>query len=257
MSGLAGRLRAALPADLDARLTRLDWVDATDSTSSALLRDAATLPDRALLLADAQTAGRGRRGRHWSMRPGDGLAMSLFARLPLPPAALGGLSLALGMACAQALRDGGAATVGVKWPNDLVVDTRKLGGLLVEVARGTAGGSDVVIGLGLNLRLPDDADPGWIALDALLPAPDRVDWAARLVVALLRGVDGFARDGFAASAARWSDYDAWAGRAVRVLAADAVIDGELIGIDADGALRVSTDVGERRFSSADVSLRAP
>jgi BirA family biotin operon repressor/biotin-[acetyl-CoA-carboxylase] ligase len=257
MSGLAGRLRAALPVGLAARLPRLDWVDAIDSTSSALLRDAATLPDRALLLADAQTAGRGRRGRHWTMRPGDGLAMSLFARLPLPPAALGGLSLALGIACAQALRDGGAAMIGVKWPNDLVVDTRKLGGLLVEVARGAADGSDVVIGLGLNLRLPDDADPAWVALDALLPEPERVDWAARLAAALLRGVDEFARDGFAAVAGRWPAYDAWAGRMVRVLAADAVIDGELVGIDADGALRVRTDIGERRFSSADVSLRAP
>ncbi len=257
MTVLHDRLRAALPADIAPRLPRIDWVESIDSTSSALLRAAPTLPDRALLLADAQTAGRGRRGRHWSMRPGDGLAMSLFARLPLPPSALGGLSLALGIECAQALRDGGASSVGVKWPNDLVVDAGKLGGLLVEVARGTAGGSEVVIGLGLNLHLPADADPAWIALDALLPTSERVEWAARMAAALLRGVDAFARDGFAASAARWPAYDAWAGRAVRVLTADAAVEGELLGIDGAGALRLRTAAGERRFSSADVSLRAP
>ncbi len=257
MTQFAERLRAALPHDVAARLPRVDWVETIDSTSSTLLREAALLPDRALLLAEAQTAGRGRRGRHWSMRPGDGLAMSLFARIPLAPAALGGLSLALGIECVQALRAGGAAAVGVKWPNDLVVDARKLGGLLVEVARGTPGGSEVVIGLGLNLHLPADADPAWIALDALLPTPDRVDWAARLSAALLRGVDVFARDGFAASAARWPAYDAWAGRAVKVLAADAVVEGDMLGIDGDGALRLRTAAGERRFSSADVSLRAP
>ncbi|MFA5683260.1 MAG: biotin--[acetyl-CoA-carboxylase] ligase [Lysobacteraceae bacterium] len=246
-------LRAALDPAIAAVLD-VEAVERIDSTNSELLRRATELPDRLALVARIQDAGRGRRGRAWAQGE-DNLALSLFARLPLPPSALGGLSLTLGVACAQALRAQGAGEVGVKWPNDLLARDRKLGGLLVELARPTPHGCEAVIGLGLNLRLPADADADWIALADLAVPGDRLFWAARMIEALCRAVDRFVADGFAAFVASWRALDALDGRSVRVIEAGGEWIGTACGVDADGALRVRAADGERRLHSADVSLR--
>lgn len=248
-------LRGRLSPAASARLPQIEWVAQTGSTSSDLLARAASLPARAARVADAQTAGRGRRGRSWSMPAGGNLALSLFARLQRPAAQLGGLSLALGVACAERLRRAGLADVGLKWPNDLLARGRKLGGLLVELARGDALGCEAVIGLGLNLRLPVEADPGWVGLAELGAEVEPLDAAAWMLNALLPALDDFERDGFEAFAGRWPEFDALAGRAAWVEAAGERIEGQVAGVRADGALRLATASGERTFLSADVSLR--
>lgn len=252
-----GALRAQLDPAVASRFGLIDWQQEIDSTSSDLLRRATTLPDRALLLAGAQTAGRGRRGRAWQMPPGGNLAMSVFARLNLSPAQLGGLSLALGIACADALHALGLPEVRLKWPNDLLIGPRKLGGLLIEVARSNADRCDVVIGAGVNLCLPVDSDPDWIAVSSLGVALDAATLAARMAEHMMTALDVFSSSGFAAFATRWDTLDAFKGRDVRVLAAGREIHGTALGVAADGALRIACSDGERLFQSADVSLRAP
>lgn len=254
-------LQAALSPASRAALGSLRCAGEVDSSNSVLLREAAGLPDRAALLVDAQRAGRGRRGRAWQSPPGANLYLSLFARLQRPIGALGGLSLALGIGCVEALRAAGVDAVGLKWPNDLLAHERKLGGLLVELAGERDGRAAAVIGLGLNLAMPAEPagaiDQPWIDLAALGAAPDRPGWAARMLDALLATLAEFEADGFGAFAARWPAVDALAGRPLSVLAADREHLGVADGIDADGALRLrSADGREHRFHSADVSLRA-
>lgn len=228
-----------------------------DSSNSELLRRAATLPDRHALVVDAQTAGRGRQGRRWHSPPGANLYLSLFARLPLAPAQLSGLSLVIGIAVAEALRAGGAGEVGVKWPNDLVARGRKLGGILIESAGSRDGHVELVIGLGLNLVMPADAEVGqpWIDLVTLGVASDRETWLPPLLAALGSALDGFVAGGFAGFQSRWLAVDQLAGRAVVVLGGERD-GGTACGVDADGALRIVDEQGEWRCRAGEVSVRA-
>lgn len=228
-----------------------------DSSNSELLRRAATLPDRYALVVDAQTAGRGRQGRRWHSPPGANLYLSLFARLPLAPAQLSGLSLVVGIAVAETLRAGGAGEVGVKWPNDLVARERKLGGILIESAGSRDGRVELVIGLGLNLAMPQDAEVGqpWIDLATLGVASDREAWLPPLLAALGGALDGFVAGGFASFQSRWQAVDQLAGRAVVVHGGERS-GGTACGVDADGALRIVDEQGEWRCRAGEVSVRA-
>src|SRR5690606_4226150 len=126
----------------------------------------------AVLLAERQTAGRGRRGRHWASPLAANLYLSASRRYGGGLARLGGLSLAAGTAVAEALRALGASGVQLKWPNDLVIGGRKLGGLLVEGSGEPAGAARAVVGLGLNVRMPETEggriDQPWTDLGAVL-----------------------------------------------------------------------------------------
>src|SRR5690606_32601872 len=151
-------IHAALPPALRLRMAppALHWQ--VDSTSSELLRTAASgAPDLACCLAEVQSGGRGRRGRAWRMPLGGGLALSLLKRFDRGMAALSGLSLVAGIATCEALADAGIDAVGLKWLNDLIAEEAKLGGILVELGGDALGPCHAVIGIGLNLRLGDDA----------------------------------------------------------------------------------------------------
>lgn len=227
-----------------------------DSSNSELLRRAASLPDRFALVVDAQSAGRGRLGRTWHSPPGANLYLSLFARLPLPAARLSGLSLAVGVGVAETLRALGAHEVGLKWPNDLLARGRKLGGILVEIASGRGERSEVVIGLGLNLRLPPGLDVGQPAIDlaALGIDADRDALLARLLPALGDVLDDFCAHGVAGLAARWDALDALHGRVV-VLSAGPRREGRVLGLCADGSLRLRDAAGEFSVVAGEISLR--
>lgn len=239
---------AALSPLARVRLRDVQVIGEIDSTNAALMRRAALDATPAALLAEAQTAGRGRRGKAWQSPPGANLYLSLA--WPIRDAA--GLSLAVGVACAEALR---LPQVRVKWPNDLMVGDCKLGGVLIELAGGIA-----VIGIGLNVHMPDDAaariDQPWTDLAALGALESRNPLAARLIDALVAALLEFEARGFAAFATRWRALDGLAGREVRVASGDQVHHGIAAGVADDGGLRVALPEGERVFHSADVSVRA-
>lgn len=232
----------------------VEWLDRVDSSNSELLRRADTLPDRYLLLADQQSAGRGRRGRAWVSPPAANLYLSIFARLPRPLAEWGGLSLAIGIAVAETLHAQGATSVRLKWPNDLVVGADKLGGILVEIAPGAA----AVIGLGLNLAMPAEAaaaiEQPWTDLHRLGLSADVATQAAALAPALLAAIDLFAAAGFAPFHARWTRFDALRGREVRVDGGERD-GGRVLGIAADGALRLVDGQGEWSCRAGEISVR--
>lgn len=259
-------IRAALPASARTGLAALEAAWALDSTNSELLRRETPARGCAVLLAERQTGGRGRRGRDWASPLAAHLYLSLARRFEGGLARLGGLSLVAGIAACEALQGAGFSQLQLKWPNDLVVvedgGLRKLGGLLVEGGGEAGGAARAVVGLGVNVRMPAAfaraIDQPWTQLAALAPAPpDRNQLAATLLEALLPAFDLFDAQGLSPFLPRYAALDALAGRLVRVHDAARSWDAQALGIADDGALRVRDDVGEIRLVHAgDVSVRA-
>lgn len=253
---------AGLPAGIRRRVGRVENHWRLDSTSSECLRRAAELPDHTFVFADWQDTGRGRRGRQWVSPPATNLQFSCLKRFSGGYAALSGLSLAVGVAAAEALADCGVAGVGLKWPNDLVHADAKLGGILIELGGEFMGPCFAVIGIGINLRLPAGvrralgracADLAGLCGAA---APTRTALAAALVGRLVNALDTFDAAGFAGFADAWAARDVLAGRTIRVDASRGVFEAVAEGVDARGALRVRTADGVRCLDSAEVSVRA-
>lgn len=257
----ADRIRAQLQAEVVDDLSSLEVAWSLDSTNSELLRRKA--PDRGVdvLLAEQQTGGRGRRGRQWASPIASNLYLSLSRQFSGGLARLGGLSLVVGVAVAEALRQAGYAAVGVKWPNDLLAQGRKLGGILVEGGGEHGGPVRAVIGIGLNVRMPAPVattiGQAWTDLAGLGDcAPSRNTLAAQLLDALLPALDQFDRDGLPPFLARYAALDVLAGRAVTVHGPRGDEHGVAEGIGDDGALWVRLGQALRQVHAGDVSVRA-
>ncbi len=257
--------RGAISAQLaraDPRLA-LEVVDEIDSTSTRLVELAAQgAPTGTCIAAEWQNAGRGRRGRSWISALGGSLTFSLLWRFERGAGHLGGLSLAVGAAVARALSEIGVERVQVKWPNDVVVDFRKLAGVLVETSGEIQGPAVAVVGIGVNYRLGervldriDQPVTDVAQCTAALPSRSRV--LAQILLALAAALDDFERRGFAGARERWRAMHAYQGRRVRVTPArDPAFDAEVIDVGPDGALIVATEEGRTNpLSSAEISLR--
>jgi BirA family transcriptional regulator, biotin operon repressor / biotin---[acetyl-CoA-carboxylase] ligase len=216
-----------------------------------------------VVLAEYRTAGRGRRGRAWLAPPGGAICLSLSWTFRDVPQDLGALGLVIGVCSLRALRELGVAGAALKWPNDLLVGERKLGGVLIELRAESAGPACVVIGVGLNVALggallEQIAETGTAATDlssAGLTAPSRNAVAAALISACVRGLIEFERLGLKPFSEEWRAADALRGRPVNVTAAEGVARGLARGIDVHGALVVETPQGVKRFISGDVTVR--
>lgn len=252
----------ALPNPGRHRLARLEVHDQLDSTNDRLMAEVAgQAPAGTVCLAERQTAGRGRRGRTWVSPFGTNLYLSVLWRYPLGPAVLGGISLAAGVVVAAVLTRFGLADLGLKWPNDLLWRHRKLGGLLLEVAGEAQGPSHLVVGLGLNLRL-DHAqgqaiDQPWTDLREALGGqpPPRNRLAAALIDGLLEMLDRYGEVGLQPFLEEWGRFDLLRGQRVSLQLGGRSIEGDYVGIDPDGALRLHTPAGPVRAHSGEVSLR--
>ena len=253
-------LAAIEPARRDL-VASLETAWSIDSTNSELLRRAPPTRGSAILFAERQTGGRGRRGRAWSSPLAANLYMSASRQFAGGLARLGGLSLVAGVATADALHALGYGGVRLKWPNDLLAGGRKLGGILVEGGGEHAGPVRAVIGLGLNVRMPAAAAQGieqpWTDLASLGGG----DAASRNVIAgsvldrLLAALELFEAEGLAPFLPRYERYDALRETEVEVLVGDRSHVGVASGIAADGALRVRLHDGERMFHSGEISVR--
>ena len=251
----------ALPPFVRAGLASLEIAWSLDSTNSELLRRETPAHGVAALIAERQTGGRGRRGKTWASPLAAHLYLSLSRQFSGGLARLGGLSLVAGVATAEALHESGYADVRLKWPNDLVVEGRKLGGLLVEGGGEHAGPVRAVIGLGLNVRMPEamaaTLDQPWTDLVRLMdPPPSRNALAARLLTHLLPALDRFDAEGLAPFLASYARFDALTGREVVVHLAGESQTGIATGIAEDGALRVRVGGKERVVHAGEISVRA-
>jgi BirA family biotin operon repressor/biotin-[acetyl-CoA-carboxylase] ligase len=235
-----------------------------DSTNSELMRRGHGRDNPpTLLVALAQTAGRGRMGRSWQSQPGDGLTFSWG--MHLAPTDWSGLSLAVGLALADALDPDAQWGLKLKWPNDLwwLSDgtPRKLGGILIETQMGAASAETpsrrwCVVGVGLNLRTPDISSPGlapvgWSEVSGE-PAPHGPDILQTCIAALVPALRAFELYGFKPLAERFAQRDALMGQTVTL--SDGRV-GTALGVDAQGALKVQTAQGLQTVHSAEVSVR--
>jgi BirA family biotin operon repressor/biotin-[acetyl-CoA-carboxylase] ligase len=260
----AATIRRLLSADSRRRLRTLDVLLETDSTNSRLLA-LTDLPAGKVdvCLAEYQSAGRGRRGRDWVAPFGGAICLSLGWLFPEPPRQLSALSLAVGVAVLRALERFGARDIQLKWPNDVLLAGRKLGGILCELRAEAGGPAYVVIGIGLNVRLGAAARRAIAAtgvqaadLSEALATTGRDAVVAALVDELIVALGQFQRDGLLPFMQAWRDADALHGAEARVSLGDKLHRGIARGIDAEGALMLETPAGVLRFISGEVSVRS-
>ena len=247
-----------LSRELGAQARRFDadLLPVCDSTNAVLLaRAEAGAPSGSVVIAASQTAGRGRRGRTWISAPGDSLTFSLLWRFPAGTLPLG-LSLAAGLAVAQALMKVSAGRMALKWPNDVLQDGRKLAGILVELVPGAP--HVAVIGIGLNLRLPALLPPEIRATATALDRPIDINvLLAALLVELCAVLETFATAGFAALRSDWEALHAYQDVPVQLLADFAPPRAGICrGVDVDGALLFESAGKVERILSGEISLRS-
>ncbi len=263
----ASKIRQALSSELSRSLGALEVHWELDSTSSELQRRGTAAKDLSILLAETQTAGRGRRGRKWLSPPGLNLYLSCVKRFDQGFAALSGLSLATGVMVMRMLEQLDIAGAGLKWPNDVLAIAGsapggKLGGILVELSGEYQGPCAAVIGIGLNLRLTPalHEQAGQATCDMATLAggapPDRNDAAAALIIALVDGLRQFEAEGFAGFVDDYARHDLLREQPLRLSSAAGAFEATGAGVDTRGALQVRMHDGSvRQVDSADITVR--
>ena len=263
----ASGFERALDDGLRNSLSDIHLFDTVDSTSSFLLRQAPPAPGTAsIALADDQTAGRGRHDRRWVSQKGASLCLSVAYTFVTPPSTLLGLTPIMGVAVNRAFGTGGLSDVQLKWPNDLVFQDCKLGGLLAETQLKADRQVTVVAGVGINLNLPtkmlDLSVSEWahraIDLRSAMPSPpSRDELAAMITAELLQAFDAFGSGRAASMLAEWREQDWLLGKDIVVEEGGVIVHGEAAGIDDEGALLIRTADGTTRVISGSISLAGP
>lgn len=237
-----------------------DQIDSTNSYLSSLAR--LNAPSGMICLAERQLAGKGRRGRRWVSPYGSNILLSILWRFQQGPAAISALSLAIGVAVIRALRRLNIDNAGLKWPNDIYSEGKKLGGILIEVAGENEGPCYAVTGLGLNLFLPDEEaesiDQPWTDLSRMTGGRriGRNRLIGELISQMVTVLADFEQTGLAAYLDEWREYDCLRGESASVFIGMQQFEGTLEGIDAQGFLLMRDAEGRRRaFASGEVSFR--
>ncbi len=234
----------------DLRDLRVEVLKRIDSTNSELMRRARSGPaEPILLVAEQQTDGRGRLGRHWFSGEGAGSSLTFSIGMPLAPLDWSGLSLAVGLSIVQSLHP----DLLLKWPNDVWWHERKLAGILIETA-GSGIDRYLVVGVGINIKNRDGeglaTPPAW--LNELLPDLDAPSTLLRIAPALVRTIKAFESQGFAPFRASFNERDALQG--LHVALSDGTL-GVARGVDGVGALQVQSNDEMKSVVSAEVSVR--
>jgi BirA family biotin operon repressor/biotin-[acetyl-CoA-carboxylase] ligase len=233
--------------------------ESLDSTNAAAMRFIGLKqPLPLVVLAERQTAGRGRRGRKWVSPFGENVYYSLALRIEGGMRQLEGLSLLVGLAVLKTLRDSGVKAAGLKWPNDVLVGRRKIAGVLLELLGDPADVCHVVIGVGINvnMRASDEVDQEWTSVHIETGASsDRNELVARLNKNIAAYLAVHQAQGFGAYRDEWEANHLWQGRAVTLLAGPEAIEGIVLGVDAQGALQLQVGDLKKSFSGGELSLR--
>ena len=240
----------------------VEVLDEVVSTNTYLMKAAASgAPHASCVVAHIQTNGRGRRGRTWISHLGASLTFSLLWRFDCGAAALSGLSLAIGVGLIRALTELGITSAQLKWPNDVLVENKKLAGILIDLQGDLDGPSAAVIGVGININLPESIKKSidQPAIDLNQMGAGHVDQNQLLGIVLKHFANvlrQFEQSGFVGIRDEWLRYHAYHQQPVRLLMPDGRdIEGEVIDVADDGILLVNTAYGMQRFSAGEISLR--
>lgn len=229
-----------------------------DSTNTRLAQRRDHGEALSVLLAEHQSAGRGRHGRQWLSPPGCGLYLSMAREFTRPAAKLSALSLVAGLAAADAVARHSKIQVGLKWPNDVQVDGKKLGGCLVDLKQAGRRPCLAIVGVGINVDLGQTRGPDqpWTDLVREGGSNDRNQLAALLIDSLQRDLALFDQAGFEPLRARWDALDVLRGKTLRLSGGEAGIEGRSTGVDPDGALLLQTRDAIRSIHAGEISVRA-
>jgi BirA family biotin operon repressor/biotin-[acetyl-CoA-carboxylase] ligase len=269
ITGKGYRLPTMLPLMSEARILQYlgpvakSWrgafrlVFSTESTNADAMRIAQGARERFVVIAEHQTQGRGRRGRVWVSPPCANIYMSMLVSFQNGVAALEGLSLVAALLVVDALYKCGYRGFGVKWPNDILFDNRKVAGILLEISGDVVGPCKVVVGVGLNVKLPPTASekidqPYTDLASSFVTAPDRDKIASALISVLGKGFVRFESCGFESFREQWNQLDVYKGVVVDVSAGKNRIRGCVLGVNRSGALLLETDTGIREVSGGEL-----
>lgn len=233
-----------------------DSIDSTNAEGLRAIGQGRSAPF--LVLAERQVSGRGRRGRKWVSPFADNLYYSLVLRIDGGMRQLEGLSLVVGLAVMHTLRKVGVAGAGLKWPNDVLVGNKKIAGILLELVGDPADVCHVVLGIGINVNMQaaEEVDQQWTSVRLESgQVCDRNALAVQLSEQLQAYIQRHQDRGFSALQAEWQEGHLWQGRSVSLIAGTNQIDGVVLGIDNQGALRLQVDGVEKLFSGGEISLR--
>jgi len=238
----------------------IEVLSTVDSTSSYLTRNWSKGSEGGhIVVSEHQTGGRGRNGKTWVSPFASNLYFSLGISLPMGLSALGGLSLAVGIGLTKLFNQYTNSKVKLKWPNDLLVDQRKLAGILVEASGDSNDNSFLNIGIGLNWKMSTKAqgiERPWINLSEILNRDiDRSTLLARILLELDKILLEYIENGFESFRRHWEECSAYFGKPVVLTSHKGSVSGIEVGIDNMGALRLKMPTGERIFYSGEVSLR--
>ena len=256
-----GCILKQVPENLRSHLQGLQLLPETDSTNDWLRHNSpADLNAGRACVAEYQHAARGRRGRQWVCTFGSNIYLSLAWRFDLGMADLAGLSLAAGVAVARVLKTQGLESHGLKWPNDIYLDGRKLGGILVDASGEMAGPALAVIGVGINLKLnggsAERIDQPWTDLASNMEQlPDRNHLCGNLLASLLDACLVYQNQGLSAFLEDWKAYDIYLDQPVALHMGSQVVSGIYRGLDERGGLVLEDTNGCRSWYAGEVSLR--
>jgi BirA family biotin operon repressor/biotin-[acetyl-CoA-carboxylase] ligase len=245
-----------LSADAKRYFSPIEIFPELDSTNTYLLNKHET---GAVCLAEQQTAGRGRQGREWISPYARNIYLSVLGEVPNTPS-VSGLSLVAGLSVIQALNALGVEDLRIKWPNDIVYKERKLAGILLEVARHTATTVQVVIGIGINVDMPQDANINqpWIDVKTLRPQPlSRNEMVGHLLNVLYAQIKAFNTQQLTAVLQQWPLLDALHDKPVNIQQGAQLLTGVAKGINAQGMLQLQQGEKILTIGSGEVTqLRA-
>ncbi|MCO7225019.1 bifunctional biotin--[acetyl-CoA-carboxylase] ligase/biotin operon repressor BirA [Pleionea sp. CnH1-48] len=210
-----------------------------------------------LCVAEYQSEGRGRRGREWHSPFARNIYMSLRCRLPVSIHELSGLSLTVGCSIAESLKTAGVSDIQLKWPNDLRLYSKKVGGILIETISSNMNSTDIVIGVGLNWDMPDNnvIDQPWINIKPFSTTQLRGELIGSVITKIWNDLVLFSEKGFGEFKEKWDSYDEYSGKTVNLLLPNQSIKGIYKEVLADGTLLLQTAKGETSFSAGEISLR--
>lgn len=247
-----------LSADARKWLVSLQVKSATGSTNTDLLRAECDSIDGRVILAETQLLGRGRRGRSWASPFARNIALSMGVKVRRRGQDLGSLSLVVGLAILKALESCGVGHLGLKWPNDVLYEGRKLCGVLIEMDHSRAR-PEAVIGIGINhggaALVRKQIDQPFADLGEAEKPPSRIETAAAVISLVQEYAMRFNSHGFAICHQEWDRYHFFTGKEVRVTGSGDELIGRVLGVSNLGELRLQTEQGEKRLSGGEISMR--
>lgn len=257
-------IEEGLTASAKSLIKTLEIHHSIDSTNRYLVEMAHRTKNTGVVcFSEYQTAGKGRRGREWVSPFGSNIYLSILWQFQNGPASISGLSLAVGVAVIRALNDCGIEGVGLKWPNDIFWQEKKLAGILIEVSGESNGPCSAVVGLGLNFYIPKDKAKAitqdWVDLSQIVsgnPINLRNKLATALLNHLMPMIADFEQDTLTNYIEEWRQYDCMKNKAVQIFMGKHVFSGVVVGIDDNGLLLLADQQGQvKAFASGEVSFR--